>query len=105
MNLGPGDRDGWTPLHTAVWMGQKAIIKRLIAAGASLNANTNNRHTALHFAAMRNYIGAAYALIEAGARVDLADKYDRMTMNWAVLNYEEVNVEVIADPGVELTDF
>ena len=44
-------------------MGQKAIIKRLIGAGASLNANTNNGHTALHFAAMRNYIGAANALI------------------------------------------
>jgi len=45
VNVEPGDRYGMTPLHTAVWMGQEAIIKRLLGAGASPNATTNNSHT------------------------------------------------------------
>jgi RNA polymerase sigma factor (sigma-70 family) len=31
VNVEPNDRNGWTPLHTAVWTGQQAIIERLLA--------------------------------------------------------------------------
>ena len=97
----PGDRGGMTPLHTAVWMGQEAIIKRLLAAGASLNATTNNGHTPLHFAAMRNYREAVAALLEAGARIDLVDKNDRTPMDWAVLKNAKSIIELLVTHGAD----
>jgi F-type H+/Na+-transporting ATPase subunit beta len=101
VNVEPGDRYGMTPLHTAVWMGQETIIKRLLASGASLNATTNNGHTPLHFAVMRNYREAVTALLEAGARIDLVDKNGRTPMDWAVLKNAKSIIEHLVGQGAD----
>ena len=101
MNVEPGDRYGMTPLHTSVWMGQEAIIKRLLAAGASPNTTTNNGHTPLHFAAMLNYREAVAALLEAGARIDLVDKNGRTPMDWAVLKNAKSIIELLVGQGAD----
>jgi hypothetical protein len=42
--------EGWTPLHEAAAMGNKAIAELLLKAGADVNARNNNGYTPLHVA-------------------------------------------------------
>ncbi len=67
--------DGWTPLHLAAFFGQRSALERLIAAGADLNAISNNalRNTALHAALAGKHEEVALLLIGAGADVTIAD--------------------------------
>ncbi len=49
--LNETDELGCTPLHYASKEGQIATIENLLKMGAHLNAKTNKRESALHFAA------------------------------------------------------
>jgi F-type H+-transporting ATPase subunit beta len=72
-----------------------------LQVGVNLDAITDNGHTPLHFAAMRNYREAATVLLEAGARTDLADKNGRTPMAWAVLRNAESIIELLVAHGAD----
>lgn len=74
---------GWTPLHEAVAAGDEEVVRVLVAAGADLDARTDQERTPLHVA-----LGSAPALVpvllELGAVVDAAsaawlDDVDRLS--------------------------
>ena len=61
------DKDGYTPLHRAVWQDTAEIVQLLIAAGADVNARTETGSTPLHSAAQLGTAETIEALIAAGA--------------------------------------
>jgi ankyrin repeat protein len=67
----PGD--GTTPLHWAVYNGDLPEVKRLIAAGADVNAQNDYGATPLSEAAITGNVAVIRSLLEAGAKVDEAN--------------------------------
>jgi ankyrin repeat protein len=61
--------DGWTPLHLAAFFGRTEAARRLLDAGAPLDAESrnSNRNTPLHAAAAGRHSELALMLIERGA--------------------------------------
>ncbi len=67
---GSRDAEAATPLHWAAWKNQVGIAKALLAAGAEVNAISENSHwgtTPLHAAAHGNQRAVAEVLLNAGA--------------------------------------
>lgn len=65
--------DGWTPLHLAVFFGRDAVARRLILAGADVQAFSTNAvgNQPLHAAiAGEQALELVHALLEAGADVN-----------------------------------
>lgn len=61
------DKEGRTPLHFACGVGQVAIVKMLVEAGAALEAVDAMANTPLHYAAGYGRAPVVAALLEAGA--------------------------------------
>ena len=71
--------DGYTCLLTAIESDSAdsiAIVKRLLAAGADINAIGTNGWTPLHMAAARGHVEKCRLLIEAGANVNRRKEID-----------------------------
>lgn len=49
--MDPASGEGYTPLHIAAMCGRTAVVRALLAKGASLHARTQRGATPLHFAA------------------------------------------------------
>ena len=73
---------GYTGLHAAAWAGDVAEIRRLAAAGASLETTDGNGRTPLHVAAFASHDAAVKALAELGADTNRLenDRYDIITI-------------------------
>ncbi len=65
--------DGTTPLHWAVYDGDVARLKRLIASGADVNAQNDYGATPLSEAAITGNVEVIRSLLDAGAKVDEAN--------------------------------
>src|SRR5690349_15984496 len=65
-----------TPLHQAAGKNDAAAIKKLLAAGAEIDARDADGRTALLVATHGNRFDAAGALIEAGADVNAKDRIE-----------------------------
>jgi ankyrin repeat protein len=65
--------DGTTPLHWAVYRNEVAEVKRLIAAGADVNAQNDYGATPLSEAAVAGNVEVIDRLLKAGAKVDAAN--------------------------------
>lgn len=61
------DARGATPLLAAVWAGQDALARRLVAAGANIDAAAEGRGV-LHAAARRGMVGFSLSVLSALAR-------------------------------------
>ena len=65
--------DGTTPLHWAVYRNDLAEVKRLIGAGADVNAQNDYGATPLSEAAVAGNVEVIDRLLKAGAKVDAAN--------------------------------
>jgi uncharacterized protein len=83
-------------LHAAAAKGDTAEIKRLVTAGADLNARDGHGRTPLMVAAHRRHIDAAKALIEAKADLNLLDvqAYDVITIAAVIDDVEMVKLAI-----------
>ena len=68
------DKNGWTPLHHAVFNDNRPILARAIASGtAALDQPNSSGMSPLLFAAHVRHVEQAKVLINAGANIDLHD--------------------------------
>lgn len=68
--------DGETVLMTAARTGDAEVVKMLLSAGAFVDASEAlYEQTALMWAAARNNVAAAQALVDAGASLDMRSKF------------------------------
>jgi ankyrin repeat protein len=73
-------KNGWTPLHAAVFSGRIKVVGMLLDQGANANAENDQGQTALHLVSGSNYIpqehvvGIAELLLEHGADIIARDK-------------------------------
>jgi cytohesin len=68
---------GFTELHSAVWSGDVAAIRRLVKAGANVNAAAEFGTTPLHSAAMKGSAEVVRTLLELGASLEAMDRHGR----------------------------
>jgi ankyrin repeat protein len=89
----------------AIELGDIARLKRLIQAGASVNAKTRSGITALSLATIRGETGIAGYLIERGATLDARDKSgDQMSpgngvIHWAAIYGRIEILEMLLERG------
>ena len=87
------------PLCKAANDGNLAEVKRLIAAGADLNALNSYGSTALHRAAFKNRPKIAKMLLTAGADVDVNSSRGHTALHWATQSGNAEVVKVLLDAG------
>jgi len=63
-----------TPLILAASAGREKVVNTLLAEGAHVNATTIDGHSALQYAASKNWKSICVALLEKDADVNIADK-------------------------------
>jgi ankyrin repeat protein len=82
---------GITPLHYAARHGHVEVAKRLIAAGAEVNAREANEITPLLMAISNNNVAMAHYLLTAGGDVNASDWYGRSPL-WEAVNVRNLYV-------------
>lgn len=63
-----------TPLILAASAGREKVVNTLLNEGANVNATTVDGHSALQYAASKNWKSICVALLEKDADVNIADK-------------------------------
>lgn len=83
--------DNSTLLMRATKKGSEELVKMLIKAGASINAQNKNGNTALIYATTHNFINIASLLIKSGADVHIKNKRGESALSLAKqLNHPEI---------------
>eukprot|EP00397_Hematodinium_sp_SG-2012_P050764 GEMP01059169.1.p1 GENE.GEMP01059169.1~~GEMP01059169.1.p1 ORF type:complete len:312 (+),score=67.23 GEMP01059169.1:124-1059(+) len=63
------DREGWTPMHHAAWLGHRATVEQLEKFGAFVEARDDEGRTPFHYAKTAGMKHTAFALVRIGAMV------------------------------------
>lgn len=102
------DKPGWSDLHVAVWNRNVAEVRRLLIAGADVNAKTGDTvaHTALHLAVIDSSLEIVRLLIDSGAAIDVQDHNGNTPIKCACAYGHVAIVELLAFKGadIELSD-
>ena len=99
----PADAEGVTVLHRALHVysaNQLEMVRRLIAAGADVNAATREGATPLHWAGRFRVEAAVPLLLAAGARVDARDEDGATPLFFAGAQMATLLIAAGADPLV-----
>lgn len=72
-----------TPLHLAAALNRVDMVRRLLAAGAAVDARTSGGFTPLHWAASRDAAESAKLLLDAGADVEARTPDGITPLHWA----------------------
>lgn len=85
------DKFGWTPLHSAVHLGNIEAVKVLLEMGANPMVQNNIGKTTIHVAAAQNRKEIVQLLLDAGGNVAQCDRNQFNALHAAALNdYEEM---------------
>ena len=95
----------WTPLHYAVFAGQREVVDYLIGEGADINALSTNGSSVLMMAIYEGHEDLARMLIETGAErgprndwgdgaLEWAMRYNQLGIARMITNPEEFNIAV-----------
>src|SRR6202050_508925 len=88
-------------LADAVMSGDKDGVRPLLADPTSVNASQPDGTTALHWAARRDDLATADALIKAGADVKAANRYGVTPLALAATNGSAAVIRRLLDAGVD----
>src|SRR5438105_10245956 len=72
IDINAKDEHGRTSLHLASWKGYLGISKLLLAFGANIEAQDDDKQTPLHFACYKEQ--TANLLLESGANIEAQDE-------------------------------
>lgn len=92
---------GRYPLHIAAAHGHIGLIRRLIGAGADINARADNGETALHAAARGGHDAALIFLCKRGADVDATRRDGTTPLAVAAQNRRPTSVRLLLDYGAD----
>jgi ankyrin repeat protein len=99
-----GDLDE-RPLHLAARRGNEALVRRLITAGARVDARTKDGFTPLHLVVTeepRAHLDISGLLIEAGASVEAKQKKTAWSMlHWAAFHGNARLAKLLLDAGAD----
>jgi ankyrin repeat protein len=89
------DWAGDTPLHIATRLGWVSAIPVLIEEGAQVNLAGERGLIALHYAAFKNDINSAAALLACGADPKIKDEDGRSPIDWAISAGNEAMIALL----------
>ncbi|XWX01443.1 hypothetical protein V2A60_009471 [Cordyceps javanica] len=92
--------DDDSPLADAANSGHEAIVKLLLAAGASVNCRSGGR-TALICAARSGQVGVVKLLLEEGAQVNQVDDSGQTALISAISNGHKAVIQVLLEAGAK----
>jgi ankyrin len=104
-------KNGYTPLHYAVYKGHKEMVRLLIARGAAVDARTHDgsAKTPLHMAAETGHLAIARFLLDRGSKIDETAKgiyHQGFTpLHFAAANGHEAVVEMLIKKGANVNAF
>ncbi|HRZ38501.1 MAG TPA: ankyrin repeat domain-containing protein [Candidatus Paceibacterota bacterium] len=90
----PDPEGDWTVLFRAVWDGEVALARRLLDAGAEVNARATSGITPVHWAVIQNRPAMLELLLERKAGVNARDSGDNTPLHYALSNGQP-NAEMI----------
>ncbi len=73
-----------TPLHTFCFWGDLPAVKKLLTAGADINAKGENGNTPLTYAVMSISLDVITYLLNAGADCNLTNDWGDKPVDWAI---------------------
>ncbi len=85
------------PLISAIEAGNCEGIKNLVKKGADLNQVDGDSWTVLHIAAFLGHVNVINALLDAGAKVDVEDKFGNTPHYYAELWGQEEAAKVLKE--------
>jgi ankyrin repeat protein len=97
-------RLGWTRLHVAAEMGSGAVARRLLRAGAKVDAAARDGRVPLHLAAAAGRVDLARLLLDAGAVVDVKDRHGLTPGRLALRAGHEGVVKLLVGRGAAVPD-
>lgn len=97
------DLRGSTVLHRACWHKRIGFVRRLIAAGANLDAKNSVGSTPLQFSANMGQVEIAALLIAAGAKVNLANSDGTTPLHWAAISGDPATIRCLLKAGADPT--
>jgi uncharacterized protein len=97
--------DGFTPLHLAAFFGYADSARRLVTAGADVDAPARNsmRNTPLHSAASGAHPECVRVLLDAGAWVDARQQGGWTPLHTAASHGDAESVALLLSAGADLT--
>ncbi|VEL33062.1 unnamed protein product [Protopolystoma xenopodis] len=95
LDLNATDALGRTALHWAAVTDQPEVVRHLLAAGASLDSQTQRDETSLALAAREGALSVCGLLLAGGANPDLADHLDRTPRQLAEISGHEAVVRLL----------
>ena len=88
-------------MHVAAQLGRKDVVDMLMTAKASVDSvDGKNGRTALYYAAELNHIDVATALIDGGARVDVASYSGCLPVQAAMARSHDRMVALLENAGM-----
>jgi protein-serine/threonine kinase len=77
--------DGWSPLHYAVYNGNKHLVELFICNGADLDTQTNYKLSPLMITGQKGFDEVADMLINSGCDINQSDYCDNTALHYAAL--------------------
>lgn len=93
---------GSTSLHEACRSGNIRAARRLLDAGADVNADDKNGWTPLHRACDKNLLAIARLLLEKGAAIDVPDNRNYTPLHLASAGGHTEVVRLLLDAGADV---
>ena len=90
-------------LQTASQRGDAPEVRRLLAAGAAVDAADGAGQTPLHYVAASGHSEAATALLSAGAAVDAADTDGLTPLHWAAYYRQSGVLRLLLRSGADVS--
>ena len=93
---------GFFPLHRASMYGDLPLVKRLVAAGAKLDAQTEKKKTALHYACLEGYLEIVQYLKAQGADIGQQDITGGTAVLFAARNGRLATLKYLKEAGANM---